>query len=119
MAAMAYEVDGATRRAESNAEGKERGAAPSGAVESVRARGRRAVATTQGLSGALPLLTEPEMTEPPLPAPTPRAPEAPRVTCPLCEAEMTFKRARAGGFFHGCSRYPLCRGSRRPNFSEP
>lgn len=105
------------------------------AVESVRARGRLAVATTPGLSGALPRVTEPEMAEPPLPPPTPRAPpemtepppppptpgapEAPRVTCPLCDAEMTFKRARAGGFFHGCSRYPLCRGSRRPNFSEP
>ena len=107
------------------------GAAPKRAVESVRTRGRLAVATTPGLSGAAaastgaemtePPLTEPEMTEPPLPAPTPTAPVAPRVTCPLCEAEMTFKRARAGGFFYGCSRYPLCRGSRRPEpiFSEP
>ena len=107
-----------TLRARSVAEAKV-GAAPKSAAESVRARGRLAVATTPGLSGALPLLTEPEMTEPPLPAPTPRAPEAPRVTCPLCEAEMTFKRARAGGCFHGCNRYPLCSGSRRPNFSEP
>jgi hypothetical protein len=37
-----------------------------------------------------------------------------RIECPLCNAPMVFKRAMHGGFLHGCSDYPVCRGSRRP-----
>ena len=37
-----------------------------------------------------------------------------RVECPLCNEHMVFKRAMRGGYFWGCSDYPICRGSRRP-----
>ncbi len=37
-----------------------------------------------------------------------------RIECPLCNAPMVFKRAMRGGFFYGCSDYPVCCGSRRP-----
>ena len=34
--------------------------------------------------------------------------------CPVCDENMVFKRAMRGGYFWGCSDYPICRGSRRP-----
>ena len=34
--------------------------------------------------------------------------------CPLCDKVMTFRSARLGGFFWGCSAFPACKGSRRP-----
>ena len=34
--------------------------------------------------------------------------------CPICGAPMTFRRANAGGCFRGCTRFPTCRGTRRP-----
>ena len=37
------------------------------------------------------------------------------VTCPTCQAPMRLKSARRGGMFLGCSRWPTCQGSRRPN----
>ena len=43
--------------------------------------------------------------------------EGPRTTtlsCPLCGSTMTYKRARAGGGFFGCTTWPVCNGSRRP-----
>ena len=43
--------------------------------------------------------------------------EGPRTTtlsCPLCGSTMTYKRARTGGGFFGCTTWPVCNGSRRP-----
>jgi hypothetical protein len=36
------------------------------------------------------------------------------IECPLCRAPMVFKSAMRGGYFYGCTDYPICRGSRRP-----
>ena len=45
------------------------------------------------------------------PAPPQPAPPEP---CPKCRTPMVFKRARGGGCFMGCSRYPDCDGSGPP-----
>jgi ssDNA-binding Zn-finger/Zn-ribbon topoisomerase 1 len=37
--------------------------------------------------------------------------------CPLCEAPLHLKRW-SGGLFLGCSRYPHCRGARKPSHEE-
>lgn len=34
--------------------------------------------------------------------------------CPACESAMVLRKAHRGGCFWGCSRYPDCRGTRRP-----
>lgn len=50
------------------------------------------------------------------PAPSPAAPHTSAVTCPICHAAMVRRKARmghgAGKYFWGCSRFPMCRGTR-------
>ena len=36
------------------------------------------------------------------------------VACPMCGDAMRFMRAGRGGFFYGCTAYPVCKGTRRP-----
>ena len=38
--------------------------------------------------------------------------------CTLCNAKMVLKRRSTGGWFFGCSEYPLCKGSRRPYYTK-
>ena len=40
------------------------------------------------------------------------------VPCPLCNSQLSLKKARHGGWFWGCQRWPECRGSRKQKEGE-
>ena len=39
--------------------------------------------------------------------------------CPLCDDEMQLKHAHKGGWFYGCSKWPVCNGYRNKTNKRP